>query len=143
MVPKIKIAAISNVYCRMMMFEKQGDIEEGHYHTFDHGTLVAKGSLRVEILSDDNQVISSKIFDAPSFIFVQKDKKHRLVSLQDDTLACCIHALRDVDEDIIPSDTLISEKVFQHFGNGFDPNQPDIPTFFEKEKDIKIKLFTK
>ena len=140
MKPKIKIIAISNVYCRMMKFENIGDVEEGHYHTYDHGTLVARGSLNVEMLDENDQVTSSKVFVAPSFVFVQKDKKHRLTSLEEETLACCIHAIRDVDENIISPDTIIDEKQFVDFDRNFITN---IPEFFKKEKNIEIKLFTK
>lgn len=107
MSPKIKILAISNVYCRLMNFEKAGDIEEGHTHTYDHGTLLSKGKLKVEMLEENDTIISSKIFEAPTFVYINKDKKHKLTALEDDTVACCIHALRTIDENIIDPDSFI------------------------------------
>jgi hypothetical protein len=111
--PQVKILAISNVYCRMMHFIKAGDLEEGHYHSFDHGTLLSKGRLRVEIYGEDELSIeSSKDFIAPSFVFVDKNKKHRITSLEDDTVACCIHALRDMNEDIIDPAFIVEQAEF-------------------------------
>jgi quercetin dioxygenase-like cupin family protein len=100
--PTIKIGCVANLYSRMMHFEKAGDIEIGHTHQFDHLTLLASGSLRVIV---DN--ISSD-FVAPHMIYIKADKKHELVALQDNTVAFCIHALRDGDgvEDIIDPETI-------------------------------------
>lgn len=110
--PEIKIIAISNVYCRSLHFKNIGDIEEGHYHTYDHGTLVSSGKLLVEMLRDDGSVISSKEFVGPSFVFVSKLCKHRLTSLEKNTIAVCIHAMRDIQGNILSSDFLIDEKWF-------------------------------
>lgn len=133
--PKIKIFAVSNVYCRLMEFEKEGDIELGHKHLYDHATLLSKGSLKVEILDDMDRVMSEKIFESPSFIFIAKNIKHKLISLENETIACCIHALRDIDEDIIPSDTLVEEKVFKEIDS---PLKTTLNEFF-LSKDINIK----
>lgn len=112
--PVIKILAISNVYCRLMHFEKQGDIELGHYHNHDHGTLVSSGSVLVEMLSDtEASVVSSKVFKAPSFVFIAKDKKHRLTSLEDNTVCVCIHAIRDVEGSILSPEFMVDERIYE------------------------------
>jgi quercetin dioxygenase-like cupin family protein len=90
--PKSAIACVSNIFSRMMYFEKSGDIEDGHFHIFDHLTLLAKGSLQVTVGTGN-----PTIFKAPHMIFIAKDKRHELVALEDNTLAFCIHALRDGD----------------------------------------------
>ena len=72
-----------------MHFRKRGDIEYGHAHQFDHLTLLAKGSLNVKI---DDKVTK---FVAPNMIFIRKDVEHELVALENDTIAYCIHPLRD------------------------------------------------
>lgn len=106
--PKIKIMCVSNVYTRMMHFEKSGDVEVGHAHTYDHGTLLSSGSVRYEVLESSNgAVVDSKEFHAPAFIFVAKDKFHRLTALEDDTVCACIHALRTNDENILDPDFFI------------------------------------
>lgn len=109
--PEVKIMAVSNVYCRLMHFQKKGDQELGHYHEYDHGTLLAKGKIQVEILNDEGETISSKEFVAPSFIFVAKDKIHRITALEDDSIATCIHALREIDENIVSPDYFVEERI--------------------------------
>jgi hypothetical protein len=99
--PEIKIIAVSNVFCRLMNFVNVGDVEQGHQHTYDHATLVSTGSVMVDVLDDDDTVISSKIFSAPNMVFIHKDKRHRLTALENNTVCSCIHALRDVDNDIL------------------------------------------
>lgn len=112
--PVIKILAISNVYCRLMHFEKQGDIELGHYHNHDHGTLVSSGSVRVDMLSDvDGSTVSSKVFQSPSFIFIAKNKRHRLTSLEDNTVCVCIHAIRDIEGSILSPDFMVDERIYE------------------------------
>jgi quercetin dioxygenase-like cupin family protein len=75
----------------MMHFEKAGDTEIGHTHQFDHLTLLAKGKLKVTVEGTASE------FTAPHMIYIHKDKRHELQALTDDTVAYCIHALRDKD----------------------------------------------
>lgn len=105
--PKIRIMCVSNVFSRMMYFFKSGDVEQGHKHTYDHATLLSSGSLKIEMLDDQGNVKAEKIFTAPDFIFIGKDDIHRLTALEDNTIAVCIHAMRDLDENIIPTDAFI------------------------------------
>jgi hypothetical protein len=37
-------------------------------------------------------------------IFVEKGRAHQMTSLEDNTVVCCIHALRDEDHEIIDPD---------------------------------------
>lgn len=93
--PLIKIGCVANLYSRMMHFEKAGDTEQGHTHQFDHLTLLASGSLRVTIEG------VATVFKAPHMIYIRKDKNHELVALEDNTVAYCIHALRDKNNEYI------------------------------------------
>lgn len=98
--PTIKLGCVANLFSRMMHFAKSGDIEHGHTHPFDHLTLLASGSLRVTVEGKTTD------FKAPHMIYINKDKNHELVALEDNTVAYCIHALRDgngVDDIIDPS----------------------------------------
>jgi quercetin dioxygenase-like cupin family protein len=63
----------------------------GHTHQFDHLTLLAKGKLKVTVEGTVSE------FTAPHMIYIHKDKRHELQALTDDTVAYCIHALRDKD----------------------------------------------
>ena len=106
--PHIEVLAVSNVYSRLMYFQKAGDVEIGHSHTYDHGTLVSYGSVLYEVLDGpDGEVVAAKKFVAPGFVFVEKDKYHRITALEDGTVCACIHALRTVDEDLVSPDCLI------------------------------------
>jgi len=94
--PEVLLGCVANLWSRMMHFKKAGDTEQGHTHQFDHLTLLASGSLRVTV---DGLVTE---FQAPHMIFIKKDKNHELVALADNTVAYCIHALRDKDtQDIL------------------------------------------
>ena len=89
--PKVKLGLVANLFSRMMHFEKAGDIEHGHCHQFDHLTLLASGKLQVTVEGNTSE------FFAPHMIYIRKDKVHELVALEDNTVAYCIHALRDND----------------------------------------------
>ncbi len=104
--PEITIFAVSNVYSRIMHFKKSGDIELGHYHTYDHGTLISSGSIRIEILDENSEVTESRVYHAPQMVLIKKQFRHRLTALKDDTVAVCIHALRDVEGELLPVETL-------------------------------------
>lgn len=89
--PTIAIGCVSNLFSRMMHFKKAGDIEQGHTHSFDHLTLLASGKLRVEVNGEVTD------FTAPNMIFIKAEFTHKLTSLEDNTIAFCIHALRKDD----------------------------------------------
>jgi quercetin dioxygenase-like cupin family protein len=75
-----------------MHFKKAGDIEHGHKHQFDHLTLLASGKLQITTPT------GVSVFEAPHMIYIHKDKTHELTALEDNTVAFCIHALRDGNE---------------------------------------------
>lgn len=114
--PEIKLIAVSNVFCRLMHFANVGDVEHGHEHTYDHATLVSTGSVVVDVLDDNDEVVSSKVFNAPNMVFIHKDKRHRLTALEKDTVCSCIHAVRDVEGEILDPEFLV-EPLFST-GNG-------------------------
>lgn len=107
-VPDIKVVSISNVFCRLMHFSKKGDVEIGHKHYYDHGTLVSSGSVLVEELNDEGSVNTSNTFVGPTFIFIKKEFIHRITALEDNTVCVCIHALRTIDQDIVSPEFLIN-----------------------------------
>ena len=99
--PRVHIGCVANLYSRMMHFEKAGDVEVGHTHQFDHLTLLAKGKLKVTV-----DGVASE-FTAPHMIYIHKDKVHELEALTDETVAYCIHALRDKETGDILDPSLI------------------------------------
>ena len=103
--PVVHIGCVANLFSRMMHFEKAGDIEIGHTHQFDHLTLLAKGKLKVTVDGNTTE------FTAPHMIYIHKDKVHELEALTDETVAYCIHALRDKDNNDILDPSMIPEGV--------------------------------
>lgn len=99
--PFVHIGCVANLYSRMMHFVKAGDTEIGHTHQFDHLTLLAKGKLKVTVEGQTTE------FTAPHMIYIHKDKIHELVALVDDTVAYCIHALRDKENNEILDPSMI------------------------------------
>jgi quercetin dioxygenase-like cupin family protein len=111
--PIVHIGCVANLFSRMMRFEKAGDTEIGHTHQFDHLTLLAKGKLKVTV-----DGVSTE-FTAPHMIYIHKDKVHELESLTDETVAYCIHALRDKNSNEILDPSMIP--------NGIDPQSLAAP----------------
>jgi quercetin dioxygenase-like cupin family protein len=103
--PYTYIGCVANLYSRQMHFLKAGDIEYGHTHQFDHLTLLAKGKLKVTVDG------VSTVFTAPHMIYIHKDKFHELEALVDETVAYCIHALRNKDNTEILDPSMIPEGV--------------------------------
>ncbi len=99
--PIVHIGCVANLFSRMMHFAKAGDTEIGHTHQFDHLTLLAKGKLKVTV-----EGISTE-FTAPHMIYIKADKVHELVALTDETVAYCIHALRDKENNEIIDPSMI------------------------------------
>lgn len=99
--PEVKLGCVANLFSRMMYFRKAGDIEIGHTHQFDHLTLLAKGKLRVTVEGVTTD------FTAPHMIYIKADKVHELVALTDETVAYCIHALRDKENNEILDPSMI------------------------------------
>lgn len=113
--PDITIGCVSNIWSRQMHFKKTGDTELGHKHTYDHLTLLAHGKLKVTVNNKD-----VTIFEAPHMIFIEKDTEHMLEALVDNTVAYCIHALRDkdksgdiLDPNMIPAGIQSSEPILK------------------------------
>jgi hypothetical protein len=107
--PEIKMLAISNVFSRLMHFKKAGDIEVSHTHSYDHGTLLSSGSVQIDMLDDNNQIVNTKTFVAPTFIFINKNNYHRITALEDNTVCACIHAIKTIDDELVDPDFLVNQ----------------------------------
>jgi quercetin dioxygenase-like cupin family protein len=91
------LGVADNLWSKQMHFLKAGDVEQGHKHCFSHFTLLAAGKLSIKV-----EGVASE-FTAPHMIFIAAEKEHELTALEDNTVAYCIHPLRDGDqvEDIL------------------------------------------
>ena len=91
---------IDGIWAKQMHFHKAGAYMIGQTHSYNHLTLLAKGKMRVTV----NDVVTE--YTAPFMILIHKDHKHDLVALEDDTVAYCIHAVRDEDGNIIDKNSI-------------------------------------
>jgi quercetin dioxygenase-like cupin family protein len=99
--PVTNMACVGNLWLRQMQFVKAGDCNEGHEHNFDHVTLLAKGSVEVDVEGEKST------FTAPHMILIVAGKRHFLKALEDGTVAYCVHALRDKDTEEILDPAMI------------------------------------
>jgi quercetin dioxygenase-like cupin family protein len=103
--PEVSFNMVDGVWCKQMHFKEKGCTMSGHTHTHNHLTLLAKGSLKVTV---EGKVT---VFTAPHMIFIHKDNAHELVALEDDTVAYCIHAVRDADTGDIIDQVIIPDGI--------------------------------
>jgi quercetin dioxygenase-like cupin family protein len=116
--PVVHLGCVANLFSRMMHFKNAGDIEIGHTHQFDHLTLLAKGKLKVTV-----EGVATE-FTAPHMIYIHKDKVHELEAMADETVAYCIHALRDKDSGDVLDPSMIPA--------GVDPRSMAAPLCTER-----------
>ena len=91
-----ELGYFGNIWVRSHHYKQAGDTNDGgHRHHFDHVTLLAKGSIRVEV-----EGFEPKEFTAPTFIVIKKDHKHNITALVDDVVYYCVFALRDIDGEV-------------------------------------------
>lgn len=112
--PNPKISIVANTWVKQMHFEKAGDINPGHKHTFDHQTLLAKGKVKVLVGTKETE------FTAPTIIFIRAGWEHTITAMEDDTVCYCIHAIRDGEriEDIVDPDSIPETGMLAHFVEG-------------------------
>jgi hypothetical protein len=85
-----------NIWVRSHTFAKAGDTNGGgHKHNFDHVTLLAVGSVLVEV---DGQ--ETKEFHGPTFIVIDKNLRHKFTALTDGVVYYCVFAVRDLDGEV-------------------------------------------
>jgi cupin superfamily acireductone dioxygenase involved in methionine salvage len=123
-IAKSDVMIVDNVFVKMMHFYYKGDITEsrGHSHTFDHITLLSRGSVLMEVLEENGSVVEHK---APKLIVTPKNIQHKFTALEADTVLCCIHAIRDGDDvdDIAPQN--ITEAQAYELATRFSMVNPD------------------
>ena len=106
--PKTNLQIVDNVFVKLHHFLKVGDTHEGHAHMFDHITLLSAGS--VKMVHDKGEAE----YKAPHLIVTPKGIKHQFTALEDNTVFCCIHAIREKDElDAIASPNITVEEAWE------------------------------
>ncbi len=94
---------LGNVFIRPMVFEKAGQVVEGHSHNFDHVTYCAKGSMKIEKLDGDKVVATTvkRAADQYNSVLILAGIHHRLTALEDGTIGHCIYAHRNAQGDVL------------------------------------------
>ncbi len=82
-----------NVFIKRMLLEKIGHHCIGHSHKHDHISLLAHGSVRVNIEQGFAE------YKAPAFIDIPAGVHHEFVALEDETALFCIHDTRGLGVD--------------------------------------------
>ena len=95
-----------NVWIRKLYWSKAGDLHDGHAHNHDHISLLARGSVLCEVEGHE-----SKEFHAPTFITIDKNKHHKFIALEDETVSFCVFAFNDAT----------GESAEEHFAKGNSP----------------------
>lgn len=98
---KVSIASqlgfYGNIWVRGHYMHKAGFTNGGgHTHNFDHITLLATGSILVEV-----EGFEPKEFIAPTFITIDKNHCHKFTALTDEVVYYCVFAMKDMDGEII------------------------------------------
>ena len=95
----IDVKIVDNVFVKMFQFVNSGDEMSGHAHVFDHITLLSSGKVLMKHDSGEQE------FVAPHLIVTPKGKSHQFTALSNDTVLCCIHAIREGDDVADPNIT--------------------------------------
>ncbi len=90
-----ELGYFGNIWVRQNVLKNKGDFAGGHYHLFDHVSLLAKGIVEVEI-----EGYPPKQFVAPTFIVIKKEFRHKITAITDDVLWYCVFAIRNEDGDL-------------------------------------------
>lgn len=97
-----------NLYMKKMVFDKAETVYQGHHHTYDHVTLVASGKVRVKFnaVPEANLDEEVKEYTGVSMFVTRAFRTHEVTALEDNTVVCCVHVVRDSDGEVvdIPSD---------------------------------------
>lgn len=85
----------AGLFSKKMHFKKAGDFIPGHFHEYDHPTLFAAGEFDVDV---DGESMHIK---APFMMLIRKNKRHRITATVDNSLAFCLHIVRDAQGGIV------------------------------------------
>ena len=104
----VDVKIVDNVFVKMHHFVEAGGVEQGHAHFFDHITLLATGKV---LMKHDN---GEQEFTAPHLIVTPKGVVHQFITLEPNTVFCCIHAIREGDGiDDVASQDITPEQTFE------------------------------
>lgn len=89
----IEFHSADGVFVKMMHIKHENIFVPQHSHSYDHLSMLARGSVRVwkdDVLVGD--------FTAPHGINIEAHKKHKFLSLEPNTIIYCIHNISRTGE---------------------------------------------
>jgi len=104
-----QLTILNNLFVKMFYYHEVGDVNPGggHKHTFDHITLLARGSLQLD--TDAGR----EIHVAPKLFVTKRGVQHKFTALEPNTVMCCVQAIRDGDDiDDVAPENITTEKAF-------------------------------
>lgn len=84
-----------NIFIRQTKLEKEGSSTTGHFHNFDHTTYVIRGSIKIEKLDSDGNVIgevTKKSSDGYNWVLIKAGTAHRLTAVENNSAYHCIYS---------------------------------------------------
>ena len=85
-----------NIWVRQNELHNAGDEIQGHKHTFDHVSLLMKGTVEVTV-----DGFAPTRFTAPTFIIIKKEHMHKFKAVTDDCCWFCVFAMRDANGEVV------------------------------------------
>jgi hypothetical protein len=90
-----QVGYFGNIWVRENRLPVAGESTQGHYHKFDHVSLLVLGVVEIQIEGHE-----PKQFIAPTFIVIKKKHSHKFIAVSDNVVWYCVFALRDVNGEI-------------------------------------------
>ncbi len=105
------IKTYGNVWVRELIFQKAGDVKNGHKHEFDHLHFVSHGSVRISVYDKTNRdkILLQKEYKAPAWIKVPKEHFHDIVALEDNTRGYCIQSLLNTNNEVCETEYIMDK----------------------------------
>lgn len=138
-----------NIYLKKMSFPKNGCVYKGHHHEYDHVTLVASGKVRVRFgaVPEASLPAEEKEYQGVSMFVTRGFRQHEITALEDNTVVCCVHAIRTKDGQIIDPPSELSDQTLNSFDElssairgmelaplAFDATPNQMTSFIERAK---------
>ena len=77
----------------------------------------------------------------PHLLWSKKNARHIITALEDNTVASCIHALRDMDDTIVSPEFIIEETTFADTPDQLTETVGSIGEYFA-DKGMKVKVLS-
>jgi len=102
MTTQTQVTLVNNLFLKMFTYSEVGDVNPGggHKHSYDHITLLARGSLLLETDAGQETHVAPKLF------VTKKGVEHKFTALERNTVMCCVVPIRDGEglDDVAPAD---------------------------------------